>query len=245
MKHNFLTSLITLISCTPLFFTQNVAAENNQILLAANNPTFLQNKSQKQITLNDSKINLIDNYLETIITDLTIRKIDLQLNIFNAYHNDANKLHSLFLNKDSEFNNVDALKDYKHKLQNKLTNLNSSLTNANFMYIHNDFDTNKLLNTTNFSLQKDNSEIVPFLKNYQQILKNNQHIAETFEKEIQQRKRSEFDIHFTTLNELDNQIFLKKAAKLYFIEKLKQQPTMANFEELNSYLLRPIDVNNL
>ena len=47
------------------------------------------------------------------------------------------------------------------------------------------------------------------------------------------------------INELDNQIILKKAAKIYFIEKLKQQPTIKNFDELNSYLINPIDANIL
>ena len=61
---------------------------------------------------------------------------------------------------------------------------------------------------------------------------------------MQQGTRSKFDIDFAIINDLDNQIFLKKAVKIYFIEKLKQQPTMTSLKELNSYLNQPLNLTN-
>lgn len=237
MKNLFLITFLSLF-----LFNSSIANTN------ANNN---ENKNNLLATnINSAKIELIDNYLETIILNLVIKKIDLKLNILQAYKNDNSKVKSSFISKDSEFDSIDTLQLYKSKLQQQLTTLNNSLSlsSNNFVKLHNahnDLNTTKLLNTHNFSLQQDNSEIIAFVKNYQQILKKQQQIHNILNKEIHQGKRSEFDIHFIKINELDNQIFLKKAAKIYFIEKLKQQPTIKNFDELNSYLINPIDANIL
>lgn len=233
MKNLFLITFLSLFLFNSSIANTNVNNNENNLLTT---------------NINSAKIELIDNYLETIILNLVIKKIDLKLNILQAYKNDNSKVKSLFISKDSEFNSIDTLQLYKSKLQQQLTTLNDSLSSNNFVKLHNahnDLNTTKLLNTHNFSLQQDNSEIIAFVKNYQQILKKQQQIHNILNKEIHQGKRSEFDIHFIKINELDNQIFLKKAAKIYFIEKLKQQPTIKNFDELNSYLINPIDANIL
>lgn len=182
--------------------------------------------------------------MESIILNSSIKKIDLQLNVLNFYRNDTSQLNSLFLSKYFEFNNIKNLNDYKLSLKNKLAALKIDLMQNKKMQFNNDFDIKKLLNADNFNLKQDKLSIVSFIKNYQQILKNNQQKNKIIEQEIQQGKRSKFDIDFALINDLDNQIFLKKAVKIYFIEKLKQQPTIASLKELNSYLIQPLNLTN-
>lgn len=199
------------------------------------------NVEQNIQNINNTQINWLDNYLESIILNSSIKKIDLQLNVLNFYKNDTNELNSLFSRK---VNYIKNLNDYKLSLKNKLTVLKTDLMQNKKMQFNNDFDVKKLLNADNFNLKQDKSSIVAFIKNYQQILKNNQQKNKIIEQEIQQGKRSKFDIDFALINDLDNQIFLKKAVKIYFIEKLKQQPTMTSLKELNSYLIQPLNLTN-
>lgn len=202
------------------------------------------NVEQNIQNINNTQINWLDNYLESIILNSSIKKIDLQLNVLNFYKNDTSQLNSLFLRKDFKFDDIKNLNDYKLLLENKLAALKIDLMQNKKMQFNNDFDIKKLLNADNFNLKQDKLSIVSFIKNYQQILKNNQQKNKIIEQEIQQGKRSKFDIDFAIINDLDNQIFLKKAVKIYFIEKLKQQPTIASLKELNSYLNQPLNLTN-
>lgn len=166
MKNLFLITFLSLFLFNSSIANTNV--NNNENNLLATN-------------INSAKIELIDNYLETIILNLVIKKIDLKLNILQAYKNDNSKVKSSFISKDSEFDSIDTLQLYKSKLQQQLTTLNNSLSlsSNNFVKLnnaYNDLNTTKLLNTHNFSLQQDNSEIIAFVKNYQQILKKQQQI---------------------------------------------------------------------
>lgn len=203
------------------------------------------NVEQNIQNINNTQINWLDNYLESIILNSSIKKIDLQLKVLNFYKNDTNELNSLFSRKDFKFNDIKNLNDYKLSLKNKLTVLKTGLMQNKKMQFNNDFDIIKLSNADNFNLKQDKSSIVSFIKNYQQILKNNQQKNKIIEQEIQQGKRSKFDIDFALINDLENQIFLKKAVKIYFIEKLKQQPTMTSLKELNSYLIKPLNLTIL
>ena len=219
------------------------------LIFPTSNLVFAKNAETSNIeqniqNINNAQINWLDNYLESIILNSSIKKIDLQLNVLNFYKNDTSQLNSLFLRKNFKFDDIKNLNDYKLLLENKLAALKIDLMQNKKMQFNNDFDIKKLLNADNFNLKQDKLSIVSFIKNYQQILKNNQQKNKIIEQEIQQGKRSKFDIDFAIINDLDNQIFLKKAVKIYFIEKLKQQPTMTSLKELNSYLNQPLNLTN-
>lgn len=168
MKNLFLITFLSLFLFNSSIANTNV--NNNENNLLATN-------------INSAKIELIDNYLETIILNLVIKKIDLKLNILQAYKNDNSKVKSSFISKDSEFDSIDTLQLYKSKLQQQLTTLNNSLSlsSNNFVKLHNahnDLNTIKLLNTHNFSLQQDNSEIIgeKLSANFEKATTNPQHI---------------------------------------------------------------------
>lgn len=168
MKNLFLITFLSLFLFNSSIANTNV--NNNENNLLATN-------------INSAKIELIDNYLETIILNLVIKKIDLKLNILQAYKNDNSKVKSSFISKDSEFDSIDTLQLYKSKLQQQLTTLNNSLflSSNNFVKLHNahnDLNTTKLLNTHNFSLQQDNSEIIgeKLSANFEKATTNPQYI---------------------------------------------------------------------
>lgn len=101
IKKNLISILVSSFLIFPtsnLVFAKNVETSNVE---------------QNIQNINNIQINWLENYLESIILNSSIKKIDLQLNVLNFYKNDTNELNSLFSRKDFKFNDIENLNDYK------------------------------------------------------------------------------------------------------------------------------------
>lgn len=236
-KFSFLTFLLLFnINCYANI-NNNVQQNNLNEVATFNNTPIIKIFKQQQIKW-------LDKYLESIILKNTIKKIDLQLKVYNLLNNQNltnDKTQSLFFNDKIQLQeNINCIKILKNKLEQQLSNL---LTEVQFWHykklnlpLDNDFQITKILNTTKFDLTYDSLQIVNSIIMYQNILNKTDAIITILSDEIAQNKRSELDIHFILINKLDNEIYLKKFLKIYLIEKLNQIPTMETFNEINNFL---------
>lgn len=241
MKKTFFATILCLFSLNPIYASADMEKPLSDKGSTINNIHNLK--------LNQNQINWLDKYLESIILDLIIKKIDFKLSVFQLLkENNTNKIETLFLSDIIQLKeDADCLKIYKNHLEDELVKLKYQIINENTLKLaipnNNDFDIDKMIQNKNFYLKDDDLQMVNTIKMYQNILKENEKTIKILSDEIKDNKRSALDIHFTIINKLENQIFLKKFFKIYLIEKLKQHPNQKNLNEINSFLTTKLNTN--